>query len=78
MKHEDIIWLVSYPRSGNTLLRTILWQCFGLRSASFYPKDLEGNKTLEEYVGHIKRAPDNSVHFPDISIPLVKTHEYNR
>jgi hypothetical protein len=23
-----IIWLASYPRSGNTLLRTILYQCF--------------------------------------------------
>ena len=23
------IWLASYPRSGNTLLRTVLYQCFG-------------------------------------------------
>jgi hypothetical protein len=78
MKYEDIIWLSSYPRSGNTFLRTILWNCFGLRSASFYPNDLDGNRKLEEYVGHIKREPDNSVRFPDNTIPLTKTHEYDR
>ena len=27
-----IIWLASYPRSGNTLLRTMLFQCFGLNT----------------------------------------------
>ncbi len=27
-----INWLASYPRSGNTLLRTILKTCFGLMS----------------------------------------------
>src|SRR5262249_38743574 len=27
-----IVWLASYPRSGNTLLRQVLHQCFGLSS----------------------------------------------
>jgi len=27
-----IVWLASYPRSGNTLLRTILKRCFGIDS----------------------------------------------
>lgn len=27
-----IIWLASYPRSGNTLLRTLLHQCFDIRT----------------------------------------------
>lgn len=31
-----ITWLASYPRSGNTLLRAILKQCFGLSSQSIY------------------------------------------
>lgn len=76
MKDTNIVWLASYPRSGNTFLRTILWQCFGLRSASIYPNDLGGNKTLEEYVGHIEHGPDKQIRFPENSIPLVKTHEY--
>jgi hypothetical protein len=72
----NIIWLASYPRSGNTLLRTILWHCFGLRSASVYRNDLGGCKALEDYVGHIEYGPDGRVHFPADGLPLVKTHEY--
>lgn len=78
MKNNYIVWLASYPRSGNTFLRTILWQCFGLRSASIYPNDLGGNKKLEQYVGHIEHGPDKQIRFPENSIPLVKTHEYAR
>jgi len=78
MKDTNLVWLASYPRSGNTLLRTILWQCFGLRSASIYPNDLGGNKKLEEYVGHIEHDPNNQLRFPRNSIPLVKTHEHAR
>ena len=78
MKDLNIIWLASYPRSGNTFLRTILWQCFGLRSASVYPDDLGGNRNLEEYVGHIERGPDKQIRFPENGLPLVKTHEYSK
>ncbi len=73
---NNIVWLASYPRSGNTFLRTVLWQCFGLPSASYYPNDLGGKKALEEYVGHIERESNNEIRFPKNSIPLVKTHEY--
>ena len=57
-------------------MRTVLWQCFGLPSASYYRNDLEGKTALEEYVGHIEWGPNNEVWFPEDSIPLVKTHEY--
>ena len=78
MENSDIVWLASYPRSGNTFLRTILWQCFRLRSASIYPRDLGGNKELEEYVGHIEHGPDHRIRFDANSIPLLKTHEYSK
>ena len=71
-----LVWLASYPRSGNTLLRIILQQCFGLRSASIYPNDLGGNSSLEEYVGHIEQGPDGNIRFDEGSIPLIKTHEH--
>jgi hypothetical protein len=29
-----IVWLASYPRAGNTLLRAVLFRCFGLESYS--------------------------------------------
>jgi len=71
-----MIWLASWPRSGNTFLRTILWHCFGYKSSSVYPNDLAGNKPLEEYVGHIERATQNTMESSNHNIPsLVKTHE---
>jgi hypothetical protein len=73
-KRPNTIWLASYPRSGNTLLRTVLWQCFGLRSASIYPNDLGGNTELENYVGHIEHGPDGKIFFPEDGLPLIKTH----
>jgi hypothetical protein len=75
MNEPKVIWLASYPRSGNTLLRTILWHCFGLCSASVYPNDLGGKKVLENYVGHIELRPDRGFNFPPDALPLVKTHE---
>jgi len=74
MKNFKHIWLASYPRSGNTMLRTILYQCFGLQSGSIYPNDLGGNKVLEKYVGHIEHSVDR-IHFPANSLSLIKTHE---
>ena len=78
MSCSDIIWLASYPRSGNTLVRTILWHCFGLRSASVYPNDLGGNKILENYVGHIEHGPQMYAQLRKEGISLVKTHEHAR
>jgi len=78
MANTDIIWLASYPRSGNTLLRTILWNCFELHSASIYPDDLGGNRKLEEYVGHLEHGPEGQISFAESDLPLVKTHELNK
>lgn len=72
---HNIVWLASYPRSGNTFLRTILWHCFGLRSASIYPNDLGGNRELEAYVGHIEHNPDIQKQLQKTGAPLIKTHE---
>lgn len=71
-----MIWIASYPRSGNTLLRTILRHCFNLKSASVYPNDLGGNKDIETYAGHIELDASNREKFMSGDIPLVKTHEY--
>lgn len=69
------IWLASYPRSGNTLLRTVLYQCFGFVSASIYSNDLGANRKLESYVGHIEHNEKGMISFPDGALPLFKTHE---
>ena len=75
---EKITWLASYPRSGNTFLRTILFNCFGIKTASIYPRDLGGNKPLENFVGHIEHNRDNTITFEKGSIPIIKTHNLNQ
>ena len=72
------IWLASYPRSGNTLVRTILFQCFNLKTGSVYSNDLGGNGDLENYVGHIEQSEDRSIAFPVGAIPIIKTHAYHK
>ena len=73
-----ITWLASYPRSGNTYLRTILFNCFGIKTASIYPNDLGGNKTLENFVGHIEHNQNKTITFQKNSIPIIKTHKLNQ
>tara|TARA_B110000008_G_C16716119_1_gene462843 strand:+ start:77 stop:709 length:633 start_codon:yes stop_codon:yes gene_type:complete len=72
------IFLASYPRSGNTLLRTILFQCFDLKSGSIYRNDLGGNIELEKYVGHIEMDDDGSISYPEGGLPILKTHSYHK
>lgn len=39
------LWIASYPRSGNTFLRLLLNQCFGIKSTSIYgSEDAEMHK----------------------------------
>ncbi|MDX1452447.1 MAG: sulfotransferase domain-containing protein [Oleiphilaceae bacterium] len=75
MTAPALTWIASYPRSGNTYLRTILHHAFGLRTASMYSDDLGGNKTLEEYVGHIEHHPQLEQTLYAEARPLIKTHE---
>ena len=39
------IWLASYPRSGNTFLRNVLFQCYGIESSTYHH---ETTYTLED------------------------------
>ena len=72
-----LIWLASYPRSGNTLLRTILNRCFGARSYSLY-NTIETEK-MADLVGHdsFHAAKDDflaEARASDAPV-FVKTHE---
>lgn len=76
MTSEPFVWIASYPRSGNTYLRTVLRHAFELRSASVYPNDLGGNQALEDYVGHLEHGPQLAAQLQANGMTLVKTHEY--
>src|SRR5690348_17690471 len=71
-----IIWLASYPRSGNTFYRILLNHLFGVSTQSVYNDPLfEERPELSELVGHAHN--DRSLH-ELASSPrayFVKTHE---
>ena len=51
-----LVWLASYPRSGNTLARQVLRQVFGLESYSQYndPRDIGERPEVAAAVGHVR------------------------
>lgn len=76
-----IVWLASYPRSGNTLLRLILSQVFGVQTWSIYddPNDIAPRAELSQLIGHRthgQTAADFVFEAHRASqLFLVKTHE---
>lgn len=74
-----IIWLASYPRSGNTLLRTILKRCFNLDSYADEPIHVQSLiRSDNNLIGH-KDLPTSWEEFYEFSknsdqLFLVKTH----
>lgn len=76
-----IVWLASYPRSGNTLLRMMLKAVFGRESYSKYddPFDIGADAKTAALVGHRPLGepwPAAYPRFADASeIEFVKTHD---
>ncbi|QOZ43988.1 hypothetical protein XH89_11190 [Bradyrhizobium sp. CCBAU 53340] len=79
-----IIWLASYPRSGNTALRTILFKAFGVHTYSLYDdKSAIGSRpALRAAVGHISHGLDQEEFYAratsDEKLYFVKTHDAPR
>jgi hypothetical protein len=65
---SGIVWLASYPRSGNTMLRIALRHLFGIESSSAYADVIEDR--MAKIVGHV----DMPSQIPERTI-FVKTHE---
>jgi len=76
-----IVWLASFPRSGNTFLRSMLRQALGLYSYSIYNDidDIGSNHDVRHAVGHlfingsIKEFYEDSMRSSEI-VPVM-THE---
>jgi glycosyltransferase involved in cell wall biosynthesis len=79
-----IIWLASYPRSGNTLLRTVLKQTMNLGSYSdeTYQSALGFNDFIKESFGYLSYPQSWESFYEEASsssdIFLVKTHHLPR
>jgi Sulfotransferase domain len=75
-----LIWLASYPRSGNTFFRSVLKHYFGLQSYSIYGDhfDIGSNEELSELVGHAEgdgRTLDLDELRRSPEVHIVKTHD---
>ncbi|MFD0987428.1 hypothetical protein [Methyloligella solikamskensis] len=62
-----MIWVASYSRWGNTYLRTVIHDCFGVFVGSQYD-DFRWSDKLRSIVGY-----DNAT---EAQTDLIKTHEY--
>lgn len=78
-----IFWLASYPRSGNTLLRTVLYQCLGYGSFNdeIDPRVREQvalSDSVERTFGHMELPGPWEAFYPDATAApvarFVKTH----
>ncbi|MGB9187927.1 MAG: sulfotransferase domain-containing protein [Methylovirgula sp.] len=75
------MWLASYPRSGNTLLRTLMWHCFGINTYSLYDDkdDIGADAELSSIVGHVRHDLDQAEFYTKAkeseSTYFVKTHD---
>ncbi len=75
-----IVWLASYPRSGNTFFRIILNSIFGIKTYSVYDDiiDISADKKTSEVVGHkfLPEGFDISRARQEKKIYYIKTHEF--
>src|SRR5436305_11585019 len=75
-----IVWLASYPRSGNSLLRSMLWHVWGIGSYSFYGDagDIT-DLSIGRKIGHLSLGRPFMQAYRRISesqrMYFVKTHE---
>nr|WP_070961002.1 sulfotransferase domain-containing protein [Hyphomonas sp. Mor2] len=75
-----IVWIASYPRSGNTFLRVLLNACFNLRSYSQYndTQDIGEQEEFRNIVGHETYSQSWSAFYKESSNSservLIKTH----
>jgi len=77
-----IIWLASYPRSGNTFLRVVLKSVFGLETYSIYDdkSDIAKDAATQEIVGHKMLPADFDLESARNSeqLYIIKTHEHSQ
>jgi len=72
-----IVWLASYPRSGNTFLRALIYQVYGAYTHEFYTKDRDpgGFEVLSKIFGAAPTARSLDGMSGSKDYYLVKTHE---
>jgi hypothetical protein len=73
------VFLASWPRSGNTMVRSILWYCFRMKSTSIYgeDEDVGSNRHSRALAGAVSLRDNAGIREAILTQPYlpVKTHE---
>lgn len=69
-----IVWVASYPRSGNTFLRILLRRLYGLDTSVVYDVDGVAARLGADLVGYRDRPADYDELRASAMVHLVKTH----
>ena len=69
-----IVWLASFPRSGNTFLRILLYRLYGVRSSTVYDVDGVAQRLGESLVGYEDRPASYAAMRASDAVHFVKTH----
>jgi Sulfotransferase domain len=69
-----IVWVSSFPRSGNTYLRIVLKQLYGLQTAVVYDVDGVAERLGADFVGFVERAGPIEALRESEQVHFVKTH----
>jgi hypothetical protein len=69
-----LVWVASYPRSGNTFLRILLTRLYGVRTSVIYDFDGVAERVGPELVGFTERPAPLAQMRADDEIHFVKTH----
>lgn len=76
----QVVWLASYPRSGNTFLRLLLKHVFGLNSYSYYQNEDRISHERDIKLLNIDSLPNNwkegITDDPNYPYLFIKTHEF--
>jgi hypothetical protein len=71
-----IVWVASYPRSGNTFLRALLHALYGVPTYSIYDDDDPvAQRVGPELVGYRRKPKDRALMAAASEVYFVKTHK---
>ncbi|HUI25391.1 MAG TPA: sulfotransferase domain-containing protein [Candidatus Kryptonia bacterium] len=73
-----VVWVASYPRSGNTLFRMLLFYLYGEKTYSIYPEPEFRRLSAADTVGHAPLPAPLPQLAADSRVYFVKTHELPR
>ncbi|AVT38598.1 sulfotransferase domain-containing protein [Plantactinospora sp. BB1] len=69
-----LVWLASYPRSGNTFLRILLHRLYGVRTSAVYDIDGVAERLGPDMVGFRRRQDSLDAMRESAELHFVKTH----